>query len=451
MQSVSARFEGLLTHTLHRLTPDGCPIPHNPWRRVLSGVLRKVVPAPHTAPWMEWEYGTWTGSFAGYDEAGRQLGEANVLPEWLGNPLNDKWSAFKGPGTRRGHPFNVDAFREMGQCWPDLLLDAAMLRQHYSQHYLSQRPHQPITQQQTRPQQTRPQQAALLSARDLFIMASVGVSVPGFLLRRGDHPVADGELPMQAAAGFKVIGGMYAATSRMVTQAHPMLLQTELNAGGFLTYLEAERLLLSPEARACAAPERMIREILAALIDPASPQPVDQGLQHIGRNDVGRAIAYGVLCAQIDVIVLLHWRALKHCLQPLFDDSATALVVRTLLEQEAELEMMNPVPLAAFIKMAQHILPVTGDNQAAQAFVRSVSGITATLQSEPAAIYEQCLQLENAMYFYVKQQQAVLDQVLQRDPIPISTAKWSPAPGSDFLKRLLKTDPQPTPDLLQVN
>ena len=136
MQTIGTRLEGLLTQTLHRLTPEGCPVPHNRWRRVLSGVLRKVVPAPHTAPLMEWEYGTWTGSFAGYDEVGRQLGEANVLPEWLGNPLDDKWSPFKGPGTRQGQPFNVDAFREMGQCWPDLLLDAAMLRQHYSQHYL---------------------------------------------------------------------------------------------------------------------------------------------------------------------------------------------------------------------------------------------------------------------------------------------------------------------------
>ncbi|MGB0847935.1 MAG: hypothetical protein ACPGSM_14485 [Thiolinea sp.] len=433
MQSVSSRLESLLTSMLHRLTPEGCPIPHNSWQRMLSGVVRKVVPAPHKAPMMEWEYGTWTGSFAGYDEVGRQLGEANVLPEWLSNPLNDKWSPFKGPGSRQGQPFNVDAFREMGQCWPDLLLDAAMLRDHYVQHYLQQR----IV------------SGERLSARDLFVMASVGVSVPGFLLRRGDHPVADGQLPRQAAAGFKVIGGMYAATSRMVTQAHPMLMQGELDADEFLAYLEAERLLLSPEARACAAPERMIREILAAITDPDASYPVDQGLQHIGRNDVERAIAYGVLCAQIDVVVLLHWRALKHCLQPLIDDAATPDNVRVLAAQEEELEMQNPVPLSAFIRMAQHVLPVTGDSEAAQEFLRSVSTITAVTQCEWGATYQQCMQLENAMRLYVKQQQTVLDKILCRDALAVTG--WSPAPGSDFLKRLLKVNPQSTPELLQVN
>ncbi len=431
MQTIGTRLEGLLTQTLHRLTPEGCPVPHNRWRRVLSGVLRKVVPAPHTAPLMEWEYGTWTGSFAGYDEVGRQLGEANVLPEWLGNPLDDKWSPFKGPGTRQGQPFNVDAFREMGQCWPDLLLDAAMLRQHYSQHYLKQR--------------------AFLSARDLFIMASVGVSVPGFLLRRGDNPVADGQLPRQAAAGFKVIGGMYAATSRMVTQAHPMLLQSTLEADEFLAYLEAERLLLSPEARACAAPERMIREILAVLIDPDTPQPVDQGLKHIGRNDVDRAIAYGVLCAQMDVVVLLHWRGLHHFLCPIQKNSETPESVHLLLEQEVELDIANDTPLIDYIKMAEHILPVSGDSQAAQVFLGALSNLPEVATDDVTSAYEHCLQLEKAMRQYVKQQQSELDKLLRRTPLSFSAETWSPAPGSAFLQRLLKADPRVSTKMLQVN
>jgi len=258
---ISSSIEKILISNLHKLEADGRPIPHNRWQKILASALRKVVPAPHRAPLMEWQYGTWTGSFAGYDETGRQLGEANVLPEWLASPLDDQWSPFRGPGSREGCPFNVDAFKEMGKCWNGLLQDAVALRRLYCDRYLGE--------------QTK------LNAMDLFIISSVGVSSPSYLLRRNNSPIADGKLPRQSGAVFKVIGGMYAATSRMVSQAHPMLLEQTLDPDRFLAYLEAEHLLLSPEMRACAAPERMIRQMLSALTDPNFKIEGDDGLAYL--------------------------------------------------------------------------------------------------------------------------------------------------------------------------
>ena len=420
---MSSLIEQLLTNSLHRLGPDGRPLPHNSMQRVLSKVIRKVVPAPHTAPYMEWEYGTWTGSFAGFDEVGRQLGEANVLPEWLASPLDDKWTAFRGPGSRQGHPYNVDAFKEMGLCWNDLLLDAATLRNLYSRRYLGM--------------QKR------LSARDLYVIASVGVSVPGFLLRRGDAPVKDGSLPRQSAAGFKVIGGMYAATSRMLTLAHPLLADAELNVDRFLEFLEDERLLLSPESRACAAPAKMIRQILDALINPGAEIPVDQGLSYLN-DDVARAFDYGVMCARLDLAVLLHWRGLHHYLKALLNVPETPSEVVEFLHLEPELAIENQdIQMLDYVRVAQSILGVLDKTGAEQALIAALP-IQAT---DPygmtlSEIGAHCFELELAMRELVCAQQIKLDQLLQRKSPALSVKHWSPAPGSSFLKQLFRIDPR---------
>jgi hypothetical protein len=370
---------------------------------------------------MEWEYGTWTGSFAGFDEVGRQLGEANVLPEWLASPLDDKWSPFRGPGSRKGHPFNVDAFKEMGLCWNDLLNDAATLRSLYSQRYLGMQ--------------------KCLSARDLYVISSVGVSAPGFLLRKADSPVKDGSLPRQAAAGFKVIGGMYAATSRMVNQADPLLAEAELNVDVFLEFLEEERLLLSPESRACAAPAKMIRQILDALINPASEIPTDQGLSYL-KNDARRAFDYGVLCARLDLAVLLHWRGLHYYLKPLLVSSGTPSAVLDYLKAEPELDIEGPTRMHDYVQTAQSILDVLDENGPEQALIAALPTKAVDLHSMTVSeIGLCCYELELAMRSLVSIQQQKLDQLLQKRPSALSDKRWSPAPGSSFLKQLFRIDP----------
>lgn len=415
-------IEQMLTNSLHKLAPDGHPIPHTGAQRILSKVIRRVVPAPHTSPYMEWEYGTWTGSFAGFDEVGRQLGEANVLPEWMASPLDDKWIPFRGPGSRNGHPYNVDAFKEMGHCWNDLLLDGATLRNIYSQRYLGM--------------QKR------LSARDLFVISSIGVSVPSFLLRRKDAPVKDGELPRQSAAGFKVIGGMYAATSRMVNQANPMLAEAELDVEAFLTFLEDERLLLSPESRACAAPAKMIRQILDALIDPAVDVPADQGLSYLG-PDMDRAFEYGVMCARFDLAVLLHWRGLHHYLKPLLENPKAPPEVISYLNEDPELDMQSDAKLHDYVKMAQLILGVLDKSGPEQALIAALPNEAVnTSRMTMRDIGAHCFELEMAMRQLVCTQQMKLDELLQRKPSKLSVERWSPAPGSTFLKQLFRIDPR---------
>ncbi|WMP19429.1 hypothetical protein [Thiothrix lacustris] len=420
---MNPKVEQLLVSALHKLEADGRPVPHNRWQRALSKTVTTLVPAFHQSPWMEWEYGTWVGVFAGYDEVGRQLGEANVLPEWRATPLADHWRPFKGPGSRNGHPFNVDAMHEMVHCWDDLLLDAATLQEIYCRfHHSEQRAKN------------------RLSALDLYIMTTVAVSLSSFLLRRGNAPTRDGALPRQVAAAFKVIGGMYAATNRMISQAHPLLMQDELDVEAFLQYLEDERLLLSPEMRACAGPVKMIRQILTAIIDPTPDDKPTNGLAYLG-DDLERAVAYGLLCARIDLGVLLYWRSLGSYLRPLLEQSTLSPGIRDMLLQEAELGLEDPVPLQAYIAVAGKALNLLTDTAPEQAFMAALPHPEQALPQDPATLGASCYQLELAMRALFSQQQINLDTLLQRQSPPHPRNAWSPAPCSTFLKELFATYP----------
>jgi len=425
--------EQFLISILHHIEANGRPIPHNIFQRALSKTVKKLLPSPFQSAWMEWEYGTWIGAFANYDEGGRQLGEANVLPQWLATPLDDKWRPFKGPGIRHGHPFNVDAFHEMSQCWDNLLLDAASLRKMYCRRHQHNNP--------------------ILSAKDLFIITSITVSVPSFLMRRQDVPTPDGSLPRQAAAAFKVIGGMYAATNQMMSQAHPMLTQAELNIDDFLTYIEAEGLLLSPESRACAAPVKMIRQILSAVIlpatDPVSDPTSDQGLSYYG-DDAERVFDYGILCVRIDLGVLLHWRSLRHYLRALLQHPNTSKKTRDFLLEEPELGINDNTPLQNYGKIAEQLLSffdsstITPEKELMAKLPLTEMETTAQddIPVSIESIGHHCYQLELAMRSFVRQHQSRLDQLLQRPALSLPKEAWSPAPGSRFLKKLLKIDPR---------
>jgi hypothetical protein len=422
------KVEDLLVSALHKLEADGRPIPHNRWQRALSKTVNALVPAFHHSPWMEWEYGTWVGAFAGYDEVGRQLGEANVLPEWRATPLDDHWRPFKGPGSRNGHPFNVDAMHEMVQCWDALLVDAATLRDWYCRQY-------------------QRDSSVRLSATDLYLMTTVAVSISSFLLRRGDVPTRDGSLPRQAAAAFKVIGGMYAATNRMMSQANPMLLADALDVEAFLQYLEDERLLLSPEMRACAGPVKMIRQIISAAIDPPAENAAHNGFAYLG-NDRERVFAYGMLCARIDLGVLLYSRSIGHCLRPLLEQAATPTAVRETLLEETELGLADNIPLRAYADVASHVLSRLGDTAPEQALLSALP-LTESLSPDtpPAVMGATCYQLELAMRVFCRQQQAALDAVLQKSSPQRSKEEWTPTPSSYFLKELFKTYPVIAPSL----
>jgi hypothetical protein len=416
--------EKFLTSNLHKLELNGQPIVHDEVQRSLSDVATTFVPAFHQSLWMEWEFGTWVGAFAGYDEVGRQLGEANVLPEWRATPLNDRWRPFKGPGARYGHPFNVDAMHEIVKHWDDLLLDAASLREMYCRRY---------------------QRKGRLSAKDLYIISAIAVSIASFLLRRGDNPTADGKLPRQAAATFKVIGGMFAATNHMMSQAHPMLMQSELDIDEFLQYLEDESLLLSPEMRACAGPVKMIQQMLTAIIEPPLVELADNAFCYLG-GDIERAFEYGIQCIRIDLGILLYWRSLGVYLKPLIKHPNTSESVQQFLWAESELGLEDKIPLYSYIEIAQQLLLLLDKpTESEQALITALT----LLDTDPhhniknndiEKIGTNCFHLEEIMYRFFHEHQLSLDKIMRKKSPIASITSWTPAPCSQFLKGLFIMD-----------
>jgi hypothetical protein len=427
--------EKFLISNLHKLEPNGQPIVHDETQRSLSEVVTTLVPAFHQSLWMEWEFGTWVGVFAGYDEGGRQLGEANVLPEWRATPLNDRWRPFKGPGARHGHPFNVDAMHEIVKHWDDLLLDAASLREMYCRRY---------------------QRNGRLSAKDLYIISAIAVSIASFLLRHGDDPTIDGKLPSQAAATFKVIGGMFAATNLMMSQAHPMLMQSELDIDDFLQYLEDERLLLSPEMRACAGPVKMIQQMLTAIVEPPLAEIADNAFCYLN-GDIERAFEYGIQCVRIDLGVLLYWRGLGGYLKPLLEYPNTPESVQQFLWAEPELGMEDNIPLYNYVDIAQQLLSVldeSTESEQALIAVLTLQGADSRQRIKNNDIEEigaNCFRLEEIMHRFFHEHQEHLDYILQKKSPKLSITAWTPTPCSQFLKELFIMDSKLIPESLIKN
>lgn len=418
-------LEKIASSYLYKLQPDDAPIPHNRLQRMFSKVLRACYPAPHKKHWMEWQDGVWMGTFAGYDEIGRQLGEANVLPVWRATPLPDKWRPFKGPGVRQGHPFNVDAMREVTQCWKPLLHDTRALQAMHRRLYRLE-------------DQT-------LAARDMLIITTVAVSIPAFLLRRGDNPIPDGQIPRLAAAAFKVLGGMYNATSQMFSQAHPMLMQPTLDFAEFLDYLEKHRILMADENRACAGPVKMIREIVEVTLgfEDKPESPMTDGLAYLGQ-DAERAFTYGVLCLRAELITTLYLRGLHHYLHPLLQSntSINAAAQTCIAETIAYWRMEETRPMANYIAMAQHILELFGDTDPEHTFLTALPNTTDQSLTDITQIGAACMQLEHAMRQFISQHQLHLDHILQRTAKSFSQQDWSPTLGAGLLRKLQKLEPK---------
>jgi len=430
---VNTLFERLLLSVLHRTAPDGTPVPHGPMQRLVARAVTALFSAPHRHPFMEWQYGPWIGVFAARDEWGRQLGEANVYPQWLITPLRDDWRPFQGPGCRRGHPFNVSALRQVTQVWEEILLDVATLKDVYCRRH--HREGTPRT------------------ARDLYVLAAVTIAIPGFLLRRGNTPVRDGAVPVRAAAAFKVLGGVLLTTASMVNQGHLLLTRQELSPDDLLQYVEDEHLLLSPEvSRACAAPAQMIRQLFTLLIEPSAGKPTSNALPHLG-TDLEQAFTYGELCARIELSVLLQWRILGYYLQPLLHHSCTPVAVRHSLLQEPSLGLESDTSLQAFSTAVLHVLRLFESPPQEQQLLGILlsredgNGVgsgdgrerhNTTLED----IGANCYRIELAMRALILQQQPALYQLLRRRPPKRSADDWSPSQGSSFLQGLFRAYPR---------
>ncbi|MBI3516703.1 MAG: hypothetical protein HY060_21950 [Proteobacteria bacterium] len=181
------------------------------------------------------------------DQAGRPLGEGKLPAEALGDvPMTLRACRYPGSRFRHAHPMNLSALQQIKDCWDDCREMLVWLRAHHLESVGSDR----------------------VTLSDLWRIARLGQSLPGWMLLRRVDPIADGGLPTAVAAVFKVVIGINLATQSLHLTS--MLNGTyddddAADAQHLLDHIEAHGLLIGPN-QVCAGPRRMIAEVLELLI-----------------------------------------------------------------------------------------------------------------------------------------------------------------------------------------
>ncbi|HEU4533229.1 MAG TPA: hypothetical protein VFS00_03895, partial [Polyangiaceae bacterium] len=197
-------------------------------------------------PGWEFLHETFRAAHAFTDCQGRPLGEANA-PEACQRGVPFEWRECKYPGSRLHHalPMNVTALRQMTDHWPEVTAAVELLHRSYVAHF-------------------RPPSMTLLHA---WRLAKFGTVIPAYLLCRPVERLSDGQIPVSAAALFKMLAGVFQTVQHMVLFGAAFgAVPTELpDPEALLAYADANDLLLDQRG-VCAGPPKLIANVLHLLL-----------------------------------------------------------------------------------------------------------------------------------------------------------------------------------------
>lgn len=184
------------------------------------------------------------------DEEGRPLSE-NKAPASLKQGILMELQECPYAGKRFKHhkPMNVSALRHMYGRWPDILGAFGFLRAHYVPH----------------------KKAGEVSVLDFWKTALAASLTPSYLIFRGDHPLADGNIPAFVAGLYKASLGLYDTAQQMVVRG---ILTGEYSENDSITpdavldFAEKTEIILGKK-EVCAGPPNLIKNAAKAIIDGA--------------------------------------------------------------------------------------------------------------------------------------------------------------------------------------
>lgn len=220
------------------------------------------------------------------DTDGRQIGENNVTPRtlFLDLPTQRRLCGYAGSRYHDELPMNVTALKHMAKRWPELL---SLTEQSRVEIFRRLPPGDP----------------AALRAGELHFLAVCQLASVGYVMVRGEHPVANGELDSGLSAMFRLVDGV-----RLVTND---LLRERLGGRGWETPVSAQSVADFAEHFAiyrgthgvCAGPPALIDEYLKVLTGEASA-PIEAEPPVTARlGDVDAAIDYALLGQRIEAAV----------------------------------------------------------------------------------------------------------------------------------------------------
>jgi hypothetical protein len=370
------------------------------------------------------------------DTDGRQVGEGNAIPRSLFLDLPTERRVCDYPGSRFQDEklMNVTALKLMMRHWDQTLALAGEMRARFVQRL----PHH-----------------AIANVGDLHALAVATLSLPGYMMVRGERPVANGELDAGIAVLFRVVDGIRMTTQDMLFGPEEAYVTGDpVTADRVVDHCERRTLFLGLTG-VCAGPMKLIREFLELFVDGASvaPRAPSPGLdQIVGEPRV--AIDYGLGGLQVESVVQTFVRRKVELARRLFDVTAGPLhaafegvpplsPARSLrnfadvFEQAAALWRPVEPAFQGSLVDALATRPDPARREALAAFLGQTAGAGAP--ETAAAIVDDFFALERRALRVLDAQQRHLNGLLGRaQPAPLDGAQLEGArrEGFDFGRRL---------------
>lgn len=258
------------------------------------------------------------------DSDGRQIGENNVTPRtlFLDLPTQRRLCGYAGSRYHDELPMNVTALKLMAKRWPELLSLTEQARVEIFR-------------------RLPPRDPTALRAGELHFLAVCQLASVGYVMVRGQDPVANGQLDSGLSAMFRLVDGVRLVTNDILREA--------VGARGWETPVSAQSIADYADRYAvyrgnhgvCAGPPALIDEYLKVLTgETAAPiqaePPVTERL-----GDMAAAIDYGLLGQRIEAAVrflgnsqgLLHER-----MRLAYEGKATGSELQRLVEEPLDAE-----------------------------------------------------------------------------------------------------------------
>lgn len=251
-------------------------------QRIVFGAMQRIKPPPYMEDNMETIVGPWKGASAAACAEGRQFGENNTFPSYYMERRYETRAGNLG-GSREGCPINHSALQSVLKNWKDAVEVIDIVRSMYVARLV-------------------PAGKPLLAA-DVFAVAEVCMSIPAYLLRRRDNPLASGAIPSSVGAAYKLVAGLSKIVVCMISSREPWMPDGCLpGARQLYDYAESHNLFVAEDGEACGGPERKIIDLIelalsGRVIGPRKDDYAREFVAIVGHADA--MLEYGLRCAII--------------------------------------------------------------------------------------------------------------------------------------------------------
>ncbi|MFY2559118.1 hypothetical protein ACN469_15915 [Corallococcus terminator] len=217
-------------------------------------------PMAHEAPEFYWV--SLMGALLPYkDDEGRPLGE-EMAPSHAqaGVPMEMRECPYSGSRRKHANPMNVSSLRQFNQHWPAVVGGLAVLRNEYLR------------------QVKRPLDGPLTMV-DLWKISRLGIALCAYLVRRGDAPLQDGQLPAVTAILYRMLLGInrVAHLQVLIIISAGLYEQMEaLDPAVLYEFTDANDLFVGMNS-VCAGPRGLIEDSFRVLISGQPPAIADLG------------------------------------------------------------------------------------------------------------------------------------------------------------------------------